>query len=157
MLRRSLLAVFMGMIVSVCTAYAGEGNLVLNASFEDSKPGDPKGLFPGWIFTQYEGQCGLCASHIAHSGKASAMLCGDNAPKMRLAAGARSWSRAATGSRPISAAWTSAPASGTRPPSSCSTAGQVLPAREERHLRLDEADLRRRDQGEEEGRARRSA
>ncbi|MFB3890820.1 MAG: hypothetical protein ACE15C_02225 [Phycisphaerae bacterium] len=58
-------------------------NIVENPSFEDNNPGG-KTVFPGWSFTAHEGQCDLRASAIARTGKASAMLCGANAPKMRL-------------------------------------------------------------------------
>jgi hypothetical protein len=73
------------LVLLVCGAARGaEANLATNPSFEDNKPGDSKGLFGGWTFTTHEGQCDLRVSQVAHTGKASAMLCGANAPKMRL-------------------------------------------------------------------------
>ena len=67
-----------------CSALAAENNVLQNPSFEQNSPGDPQRPFAGWGFTAHEGQCDVRVSPITHSGKASAMLIGSNAPKMRL-------------------------------------------------------------------------
>ena len=83
MTARTIVAALVISLTAVWAA-AEDKNLVTNPSFEENKPGDAKAPFAGWGFTAHEGQCDCRVSAIAHSGKASAMLCGGNAPKMRL-------------------------------------------------------------------------
>lgn len=84
MFRSALSVVSLIVLASASWAFAAAANLSTNPSFEQTKPGDASSLFAGWTFTTHEGQCDLRVSPLAHSGKASAMLCGSSAPKMRL-------------------------------------------------------------------------
>ncbi|MGA2065704.1 MAG: hypothetical protein ABSG86_12075 [Thermoguttaceae bacterium] len=64
---------------------AQDKNLVVNPSFEDPAAQASEGqIIPKWIHHLWEGECDVCLSDIAHSGRHSAALVGRTATKMRL-------------------------------------------------------------------------
>ncbi len=141
-------------VLSLSGVSAGQANLVDNPSFEtlqdkaapvkDAYSADYKDsgvAFTGWQGTLYEGRCEFRVGRVAHSGNTSALLVGILSPKMRLfqvhdlEPGRYRITAYLRGLDIGKGTWNVT--------TEFMFDEQVHPAREERHLRLDEADLRR--------------
>ncbi len=72
-------------IALVSGASLARTNLIDDPSFEMPKERDQFGLvFAKWTGWKYEGDCEFAVGHVAHSGKTSALLIGNSAPKIRI-------------------------------------------------------------------------
>ena len=137
----------------LCGIAAGqEKNLLEDPSFEIPKQRDQFGLvFAKWGGWKYEGECEFRVGQVARTGKHSCLL---SAARARRSASAQMLDLE-PGPLPDHGL---SPRAGHRHGHLEHDHGvhvrrQVHAAQQERHLRLDQAHLRRRNQGEEQGRA----
>ncbi len=128
------------------------GNLLQDPSFEMTKDKDRFGLvfarWGGWI---YEGDCEFRVGQVAHTGRHSCLLFGGSAPKIRAAQNVE----LVPGRYRITAYLRGLDiGTGTYGMSTeFMFDGNYIPLHKNRHVRLDQAHLCRRDQGEEASRS----
>ena len=145
---RRLSSTLLGFLVLTAAARGGD-NLVPDPSFEEPKPKDRFGhVFANWSGWIYEGDCEFRVSDLAHTGKHSLLMSGCDGPKIRA------WPAkfSLDPGRYRVTAYLRGLDIGTgldRHNTEFMFAGKYMPLRQERHVRLEQADLRRRGQGEE--------
>ena len=145
-----LLAAAVALIPSACSR--GNGNLLADPSFEVTKSKDQFGLvFARWGGWKYEGDCDFRVGEVARTGKHSCLLYGGIGAKIRVAQNVE-----LTPGRYRVTAYLRGLDIGTgtyNVDHRVHVRRQVSATEQERNVRLDQAHLRGRDQGEEAGRA----